>query len=119
MSLSTAPNVKNNHTLAEKHYISLEKVLDQIWKSFNINFRPQWKVRKSSYGARQFLALSCNSAVLIWGKNHRVKDLRPKKMSNNSSLKMPRASYKHKTAFRDNYGQNNWDKLYISYQIVH
>ena len=110
MSLSTAPNVKNNHTLAEKHYISLEKVLDQIWKSFNINFRPQWKVRKSSYGARQFLALSCNSAVLIWGKN-RVKELRPKKLSNNSTLKMPRASYKHKTAFRDNYGQNNRDKL--------
>ena len=62
-------NVNNSHTLAEKHFIFLKNVSEQTLKSFNMKFRTQWKVRKSSYRARQFSALLRNLAILIWGKN--------------------------------------------------
>ena len=41
ISLSTVPIVKNSHILARVYLILLQVVLKQIWKSFNIKFRPQ------------------------------------------------------------------------------
>ena len=42
-----------------------KNLLDQIQKSFNTIFGPQWKDQKSSYQVRQMLALFCNLVALM------------------------------------------------------
>ena len=50
MNLLTAPIVKSSHISAGIYFIFFEKnVLDQIWKSINTKFGPQWNDGKSSY----------------------------------------------------------------------
>ena len=70
MSSLTALFVKNSHILARIYFVFLKKnVADQIWKSFNTKFGPQWKDRESSYRLRQISALFCILIVLIVGLN--------------------------------------------------
>ena len=72
LSLLTALIVKSSHILTE---IFLKSVMDQVWKSFNTEPEPPWKDQKSSYQARQFLALFYNLNPLVLGWNC-VKGLR-------------------------------------------
>ena len=67
LSLLTPPIDKNSHILAAIYFIFLKHFLKQTWKSFNTKFQPQWKYQKSSYQAKQILALFCNLIFLILG----------------------------------------------------
>ena len=82
-------------------------MIDQTWKSFNTKFGHQWKIRKSSYQARQILALFVNSVALILVWNC-VNDFRVTKIAR-----------RLKFIFRDYQGQNIWDKLYVTCDIAH
>ena len=61
-------------------------MLDQTWKSFNKEYGPQWKDRKSSYEVRENLARFSNWVGLTLGWNC-VKGLLLKKLFKESSLK--------------------------------
>ena len=65
MSLLTAPIV--SRILAGIYLIFLKNVLDQIWKSFKIEFGPKQKYWKKSYQVWINLTLFCNLVALILG----------------------------------------------------
>ena len=66
MSLLTSPFAKNSHNYVGIYFISLKNVLKQTWKSFIINFQPQWKDQRSSFQLRQILAFFWNLLALIF-----------------------------------------------------
>ena len=65
MSLIPTKFVRNSHIWAKIYFIFLENVLKQTWNSFYTNIEDQWKSWKSSYQAKQFLALFCYLIPLI------------------------------------------------------
>ena len=91
MSLLIAPIVKNSDFLAGIYFISLRKLLNQIWITFDTEFQHQRNDRKSSYQLRLNLALFCNLVALILGWNC-VKGHIVTKFVKKSSLKGPGAS---------------------------
>ena len=54
-----------SYLLAGTYFIFLKNVLDTAWKSFDSEFAPQSKDRKSSYQIGQNLALFCNLGALF------------------------------------------------------
>ena len=67
MFLLTTNFVKNGHIYAIILYIFLKTVLNQTLKTFNTNFRRQWKDQKSSSPVREEFALLCDLIALTLG----------------------------------------------------
>ena len=65
MSLIPTKFVRNSHIWTKIYFIFLGNVLKQTWNSFYTNIEDQWKSWKSSYQAKQILALFCYLIPLI------------------------------------------------------